>query len=307
MSKHKKLGPSEFQNLISRFTDSDGFGKLPAVKFLRHISTFLRRGIIVLLGCVSLAAFAAETHDAVICSLSCSAVDKALPSNDEIDRLCGPTNTPAEFDIRIEPYLELVWDSRAHFSEAELRRVERRLFTNALISVSNAIPELVRWNWEMGLTLARVSGFKSLKGDRDCLGQCLDIVRLYVPKAFDRSEFEKEKREAILADAKEFSEKYNLPIGAYNPFGKVGRNRAAFNRKWNPILSYNSMIPKQRKRLMWVLNELALSCVRGLSDDETREVIDFARKRGNLTDDEVRRLFNHFDAFPILQGKEAVK
>ena len=35
VSKHKKLGPPEFQSLIPRFTDSDGFGKLSAVKFMR--------------------------------------------------------------------------------------------------------------------------------------------------------------------------------------------------------------------------------------------------------------------------------
>ena len=55
-----------FKTQISRFTDSGGFGKLLAVKFLRHISTFLRRGILVALGGVSLAAVAVETPEAVV-------------------------------------------------------------------------------------------------------------------------------------------------------------------------------------------------------------------------------------------------
>ena len=51
---------------IPRFTDSGGFGKLLVVKFMRHISTFLRRGILVALGGASLAAFAAEAPEAVV-------------------------------------------------------------------------------------------------------------------------------------------------------------------------------------------------------------------------------------------------
>ena len=243
----------------------------------------------------------------IFCSLLCDAIDKALPSNDEIDRLFGPTNTISALESRMASFVNLIDDGVDGISLKELRRVERRVFTNVLASVSNAIPVEVDCRREVTIIMSIASRFQSVKGERDCLGQCLDIVRLHVPKAFDRSEFEKGKREATLADAKEFSEKYNLPIGAYNPFGKVGRNRAAFNRKWHPILSYNLMIPEQRKHLMWDLNDLALSCVRGLSDDEARKVIDFARMRGNLTDDEVRRLFNHFDAFPILQDEEAVK
>ena len=60
--------PPEFQNLISCFTDSDGFGKLSAVKFMRHISASLRRGILVALGGVSLAAVAAEPPGAAVCA-----------------------------------------------------------------------------------------------------------------------------------------------------------------------------------------------------------------------------------------------
>ena len=51
---------------IPRFTDLGGFGKLSAVKFMRHISTFLRRGILVALGGVSLAAVAVEMSEAVV-------------------------------------------------------------------------------------------------------------------------------------------------------------------------------------------------------------------------------------------------
>ena len=66
VSKHKKLGPPEFQNLISYFTDSDGFGKLSSVKFRLNTSASLRRGILVALGGVSLAAFAVETPAAAV-------------------------------------------------------------------------------------------------------------------------------------------------------------------------------------------------------------------------------------------------
>ena len=66
VSKHKKLGPPEFQNLISRFTDSGEFGKLSVVKFRLNTSASLRRGIPVALGGASLVAVAAETPEAIV-------------------------------------------------------------------------------------------------------------------------------------------------------------------------------------------------------------------------------------------------
>ena len=58
--------------------------------------------------------------------------------------------------------------------------------------------------------------------------------------------------------------------------------------------------------------EIGLTYIYGIGRVSSNKILEAAKVDPNtrvrdLTDDEVRRLFNHFDAFPILQGKEAVK
>ena len=197
--------------------------------------------------------------------LSHVAISGSLPSNDDISEMFATARTNLEASERVWPLFLETCHNPSNICPDEIRRAQYCIMSN-VFSMTLSTNGDIRTNFHpIGNLMHAVACFDCLRYDEAAVNSAADFIGTFQ-----------------LVPTNTYTAELELAIATTNGI--------AFNRKWRPILAYNSRIGPFRDELVTRYSPLFLAYMESVAEEERPMFITNVMIRARLSEAETRRL-----------------
>jgi hypothetical protein len=223
-------------------------------------------------------------------SLNLAGANKPLPTIMEIENLSSPTNPPKVLFENVYPLLTNLNYYTSSYPKTEVNPIYYHLMTNILSRVAETNISCETEFKTRASLFEWVAVFPYVGTDSAAVLYCADYIGNLTSIATNAY-----RSEMIVANKADYAldpEHGKRKKPGLFVYGKnFGPNRKQFEKKWNPILLYNSALKNHRKNIIQVFERVVLRFKEASGDEAFEAIKPQIIQRAKLTPEEANEVF----------------